>query len=208
MRSQDESTENLTPDLCVKRVSIDEFVKETLGDLVTELRTLCRPIDQPLSRATAPASEQDFTAAVEPLDEEESEPGRKATLMETLPGDDDMSSRGSLDANAAAQQGAHAPQQHETNRPRVGPGTSCPEATQPLASMATNIKRIADKLDPPPASIVGSEYIASRLGCTTTWVAEMCRKGDIPASCIVTGTGNGKLWKFHRRQIDAWLDAR
>ncbi len=208
MRSRDESTKDLTSSQPVKPISIDEFVKTTLAELMTELRALCRPIDQPLHSEAAPVSERDLTAGVELLDEVESELSRRAALSGASPGEDDVSSPAGQGSTAGAQQGAQVPYQHETIRPSIGSGTSCPEAAQPLASMAADIKRIADKLDPPPASIVGSEYIAGRLGCTTTWVAEMCRKGDIPASCVVAGTGNGKLWKFYRLKIDQWLETR
>jgi hypothetical protein len=75
-------------------------------------------------------------------------------------------------------------------------------------SVADSLARIADALDPPPPDVVGSPYVAGRLGCTTVWVAEMARSGAIPASCVVPGTGNGKPWKFHRERIDRWLAAR
>ena len=81
----------------------------------------------------------------------------------------------------------------------------------PLATLdriATALERIADRLAPEPADIVGSGYVAERLGCTTVWVAEMARKGDIPKSCLVPGTGTGKPWKFYRGKIDQWLESR
>lgn len=68
--------------------------------------------------------------------------------------------------------------------------------------------RIADHFDPPPPDKVGTPYVAERLGCTTVWVAEMVRIGQIPKSCVVEGTGNGKLWKFHRKRIDLWIQNR
>jgi hypothetical protein len=74
--------------------------------------------------------------------------------------------------------------------------------------ISTAIKRIADHFDPPPPDKVGSDYVAGKLGCTTTWVAEMVRNGDIPKSCTVPGTGNGKPWKFYRLQIDQWIESR
>ena len=78
-----------------------------------------------------------------------------------------------------------------------------------FSSIDKNLKRIADKLDPPDDDKpVGTPYIANRLGQTTTWVAEMCRAGIIPKSCVVTGTGYGKPWKFHRQQIDKWIENR
>lgn len=72
----------------------------------------------------------------------------------------------------------------------------------------TEIRRIADHFDPPPPDKVGTPYIAERLGCTTVWIAEMVRSGEIPRSCVVEGTGNGKVWKFHRRRIDHWIQNR
>jgi hypothetical protein len=76
-------------------------------------------------------------------------------------------------------------------------------------SIDTNLKRIAETLDPPDdARPVGTPYVAKRLGQTTTWVAEMARRGKIPKSCIAAGTGVGKPWKFHRDKIDAWIENR
>jgi hypothetical protein len=77
-----------------------------------------------------------------------------------------------------------------------------------LAALAATAARLADHLTPTPAGVVGTPYIAKHLGCTTVWVAEMARRGDIPQSCLVQGTGNGKPWKFNRYGIDAWLKSR
>ena len=77
-----------------------------------------------------------------------------------------------------------------------------------LSPIAADLKRIANHFDPPPPDKVGSEYVAQRLGCTTTWIADRVRQGEIPRSCIVPGTGNGKLWKFHRHLIDKWIESR
>jgi len=59
-----------------------------------------------------------------------------------------------------------------------------------------------------PPDLVGSPYVADRLGCTTVWVTQMVRQGEIPQSCVATGTGNGRPWKFHRARIDEWLRQR
>jgi hypothetical protein len=82
------------------------------------------------------------------------------------------------------------------------------EAVASLPSIDRSLKRIADKLDPNDEKPVGTPYVAQRLGATTTWVAEMARRGLIPKSCIVTGTGVGKPWKFHRAKIDQWIEGR
>jgi hypothetical protein len=78
-----------------------------------------------------------------------------------------------------------------------------------VASIDRNIKRIADRLDPSDDDRpVGTPYVARRLGQTTTWVAEMARRGLIPKGCVVAGTGTGKPWKFHRPKIDQWIENR
>jgi hypothetical protein len=77
-----------------------------------------------------------------------------------------------------------------------------------LDRIATSLERIANKLDPPPSDKVGTSYVSDKLGCTTTWVAEMIRKKHIPPSCIVPGSGNGKVWRFYRTRIDAWIESR
>jgi hypothetical protein len=75
-------------------------------------------------------------------------------------------------------------------------------------AMARSMARIADALAPPPPGVVDSVYVARRLGCTTTWIADQARNGDIPRRCIVAGTGRGKPWKFHRESIDEWIESR
>jgi hypothetical protein len=77
-----------------------------------------------------------------------------------------------------------------------------------LTTVANSAARLADHFAPAPGSLVGSEYVAQKLGCTTTWIAELARKGGLPQSCVVQGSGNGKLWKFHRARIDAWIAGR
>jgi len=81
-------------------------------------------------------------------------------------------------------------------------------ASSELTSVATSLRRLADRFAPAPTDVVGTPYVAGRLGCTTVWVAEMVRLGQIPLACVLPGTGNGKPWKFHKAKIDAWLAAR
>jgi hypothetical protein len=76
---------------------------------------------------------------------------------------------------------------------------------QQVNELLTLFRRIADRLDPPPPDIVGTDYPAARLGCTETWIAEQARDGKLPPQCIVPGTGRGRPWKFYRTHIDAWL---
>ena len=55
---------------------------------------------------------------------------------------------------------------------------------------------------------VGTDYIARRLGCSTQWVAKMAENGDIPNACIAPKISGGRIWKFHREKIEAWLRER
>jgi len=90
------------------------------------------------------------------------------------------------------------------------PSIQVPEAeiALHLAELVIEVRRIADALNPPPPDLVDSVYVAGKLGCTTAWVADMARNGEIPRGCIVIGTGNGKPWKFHRSRIDEWIARR
>lgn len=80
--------------------------------------------------------------------------------------------------------------------------------TEMAQRIVTDLRRIADRLDPPPPDKVGTPYVSGRLGCTTVWITELIRKKEIPPNCIVPGTGNGKPWKFYRERIDRWIKDR
>lgn len=77
-----------------------------------------------------------------------------------------------------------------------------------LTRIADAQTRIADHLVPPPSDYLDSTELARRLGCTPTWIAKMARNGTIPKNCIVAGSGNGNLWKFHRGYIENWIENR
>jgi len=68
--------------------------------------------------------------------------------------------------------------------------------------------RIANHVAPAPGDIVGTPFLAKQLGCSVVWAGEMARNGQIPKSCIVPGSGNGKPWKFYRRQLEEWVNKR
>jgi hypothetical protein len=86
--------------------------------------------------------------------------------------------------------------------------TALEQIAQDLQHLATTTARIANVVAPQPANIVGTKYVAERLGCTTTWVSDMIRQGQVPDDCIVKGTGTGKLWKLHRAAADRWIESR
>jgi hypothetical protein len=70
------------------------------------------------------------------------------------------------------------------------------------------LRRIANHFDPPPPDIVGTDYVANKLGCTITWISMQLRDGEIPLECVVAGTGNGKPWRLYRSKIDVWIQNR
>lgn len=81
-------------------------------------------------------------------------------------------------------------------------------ALELIAQRLESVPRMADVIAPAPGTIVGTPYVASALGCTTVWVAEMVRHGQVPRGCVVPGTGSGRPWRFYRQRIDEWLRSR
>ena len=77
-----------------------------------------------------------------------------------------------------------------------------------LESLSDASRRIAAHIAPEPGGVVGTPFLAERLGCTVVWAGEMARDGRVPKSCIVPGTGCGKPWKFYRMRIEDWLNKR
>ena len=100
------------------------------------------------------------------------------------------------------------PTKPEDNRPGADTAVLAQRLLEQVEAMAVSLARIADALAPPPPDLVGTPYVAKRLGCTTVWVAEMVRLAQLPRHCIVPGTGKGKPWKFYRGKIDEWLASR
>jgi len=74
-----------------------------------------------------------------------------------------------------------------------------------LENISASQRRLADHLAPAPSDIVDTPYIARHLGCTTQWIAQMVRSGEIPRGCVVPGSGKGRQWKFYRCRIEDWL---
>ena len=77
-----------------------------------------------------------------------------------------------------------------------GPKEHAKGDPSPLERIAIALEQLADRLAPDPENIVGTEYVSAKMGCSQTHVARLARDGDIPASCVVPGCGDGKPWKF------------
>jgi excisionase family DNA binding protein len=63
-------------------------------------------------------------------------------------------------------------------------------------------------LAPSVPDLVGTDYIARRLGVSKQWVGAMAERGDIPRQCVAPKVSGGRIWKFHREKIEAWLRER
>jgi hypothetical protein len=73
--------------------------------------------------------------------------------------------------------------------------------------IAESLQRLADAKAPAKEK-VGTGYVADRQDYSTQYVAQLARDGEIPATCLVPGTGGSKPWKFFRKEIDAWIARR
>ena len=76
---------------------------------------------------------------------------------------------------------------------------------EPMERIAYGIERLIEVLVPKTSELVGTDYVASRLGKTKQWVGKMAERGTIPKDCIAPKVSGGRIWKFYRDKIDAWL---
>jgi predicted DNA-binding transcriptional regulator AlpA len=73
-----------------------------------------------------------------------------------------------------------------------------------IEGIQAELQRINNRFEPP--EVVKSRYIAGRLGCSVKWIGDLARTGQIPKSCIVPGSGEGKQWRFYKSKIEKWLE--
>jgi predicted DNA-binding transcriptional regulator AlpA len=76
---------------------------------------------------------------------------------------------------------------------------------EPFERIADGIERLIDLLVPKTSELVGTEYIASKIGKSKQWIGKMAERGTIPKNCVAPKVGGGRIWRFHRDKIDAWL---
>ena len=80
-----------------------------------------------------------------------------------------------------------------------------------VAALTNNTRAIGDlvaTLSPKAPDMVGTDYVARRLGVSKQWVGTLAERGDIPKHCVAPKVSGGRIWKFHRDKIDAWLRER
>jgi hypothetical protein len=75
-----------------------------------------------------------------------------------------------------------------------------------MSEVARHVCRIADHLDPSPVNgMVGTKYIAIKIGRSQRRVAQLAAEGKIPSECVADWGGDGRIWKFQRPKIDRWI---
>ena len=145
--------------------------------------------------------EQDSPSPLDELPRLYGDPGNRSTSADHAEDDLEMDgSQVSLIPEADAQFGKRARQ-----------FVLGPQTLAVMTRIATALEAIDERLSGiagSSGSKVDTTYVAERLGCTTVWVAEQARSGQIPQNCIVSGTGNGKPWKFYRVKIETWIKSR
>ena len=77
---------------------------------------------------------------------------------------------------------------------------------EPFERIAEGIERLIEVLVPKTSELVGTEYIASKIGKSKQWIGKMAERGNIPKNCVAPKIGGGRIWRFHRDKIDAWLN--
>ena len=76
---------------------------------------------------------------------------------------------------------------------------------EPFTRIAEGIERLIEVLVPKKPDFIGTDYIASKIGKSKQWVGKMAEKGDIPKNCIAPKISGGRIWQFHRDEVNAWL---
>jgi hypothetical protein len=87
-------------------------------------------------------------------------------------------------------------------------GNDFADLVDALRNHTAAITSLVATLAPEVPDLVGTDYIARKLGVSKQWVGTMAERGDIPRTCITPKVSGGRIWKFHRDRIDAWLRER
>jgi predicted DNA-binding transcriptional regulator AlpA len=131
------------------------------------------------------------------------------TILKPLQGEGDTARYLESEADAAIEQVRRRPQD---SHPLSSDAEEDPNVIdfngtlEPFERIAVGIERLIDVLVPKASELVGTDYIASKLGKSKQWVGKMAEKGTIPKNCIAPRVCGGRIWKFYRDRIDAWLD--
>jgi len=93
-------------------------------------------------------------------------------------------------------------------RPMIASGNDFADLVDALRDHTAAITSLVATLAPEVPDLVGTDYLARKLGVSKQWVGAMAERGDIPRTCIAPKISGGRVWRFHRDRIDAWLRER
>ncbi len=96
----------------------------------------------------------------------------------------------------------------EENRPVVTATDEIAALVAALAAQTAAIGSLVATLAPEVPDHVGTDYLAKRLSCSRAWITKLALRGDIPRDCIVPKISDGRVWRFRKDRIDAWLRER
>ena len=82
------------------------------------------------------------------------------------------------------------------------------QSANPFERIADGLERLLEVLVPKASELVGSEYIAAKLGVSKQWVGKLASNGTIPKNWIAPKISGGRIWKFRRDRVDEWLKVR
>lgn len=103
-----------------------------------------------------------------------------------------------------ADRGSHCAEEN----PMIASVSDITDLVVALKDHTRAISSLVATLAPEVPDLVGTDYIARRLGVSKQWVGTMAERGDIPRNCIAPKVSGGRIWKFHREKIEAWLRER
>jgi hypothetical protein len=113
------------------------------------------------------------------------------------------------DRPRASEAGSHSNESsRETPMEATASGNDIAALVEALKEHTRAIGSLVATLAPEVPDLVGTDYIARRLGVSKQWVGTMAERGDIPRNCIAPKVSGGRIWKFHREKIEAWLRER
>ncbi|GEM_PF-6349488 len=90
----------------------------------------------------------------------------------------------------------------------IASGNDFADLVDALKNHTAAITSLVATLAPEVPDYVGTDYLARKLGVSPQWIGQMAERGDIPRTCIAPKVSGGRIWKFHRDRIDAWLRER
>lgn len=90
----------------------------------------------------------------------------------------------------------------------IASGNDFTDLIEALRSHTAAITSLVATLAPVVPDLVGTDYLARKLGVSPQWIGTMAERGDIPRHCVAPKISGGRIWKFHRDKIDAWLRER